>query len=246
MERGSYEQYARESNNWLHRGRRSVLIRLLGEAARAQAVPHVLEVGAGVGQNLPTLAQFGAVDAAEIDELGVRQIREQGFSGHLYTERIPFELQHPYNIICALDVIEHLEDDRGAVQWIADGLVPGGHFIASVPAHQWLFGEHDTALGHFRRYNRKAFLALLPPELEPIRAGYFNTTLFPAVAAIRGLALLRRRRSRDVSAARKQSSTLPAPADWMLGRLLGVEARVFARRPIAPFGLSFFVLARKR
>ncbi len=242
MDEASYLQYDAESMNWLHRGRLSLVEHLLDEAAAIHPIRRLLEVGAGVGQNLSLLARYGRVDAAEINALGRDRIDALGVAEHVYTDPIPFALREPYDVICALDVVEHLVDDRHALTWMAAGLAPGGVLIVSVPAYQWLFGPHDEALGHYRRYSRRQLVEVVPEHLTLVRAGYFNSTVFPAVALSR--MLTRARSSGSNRSGPKQSSVVRAPADRWLGRTLGVEASIFARRPIVPFGLSVFAMAR--
>ena len=245
MDRNSYQQYDAESANWLRRGRLSLLSMLLQDALEPGVEHRLLEVGAGVGQNVPALAEHGHGDVAEIDQLGLERLGELDMIARVYTEPIPFVLDGRYDVICALDVIEHLKDDRGAISWIADGLEPGGCFIASVPAYQWLFGDHDVALGHYRRYTGPSFLSLMPEDLEVTRAGYFNSSVLPPVAMARQFGRLRRRMSKWSGEPQKQSSLLPGPIDRFLERVLEFEAKRFMKRRPAPFGLSIFVVARK-
>lgn len=244
MEPDAYRHYALESQSWLYRGRVQLLELLVREAASEATVDRLLEVGAGVGQNLSTLSRFGATDAAEIDPLGIARIRELGVAGRVYTERFPFEFASPYDVIVAMDVVEHLEDDVGALKWMASGLVPGGHLIVSVPAHQWLFSDHDRVLGHFRRYTKKSLLAALPADLGVVRAGYFNSLLLPVAVASRAVNGARKTVARRASAPTKQRAMMPGPIDKMFGGILHAEANVFARRPVVPFGLSVFALVR--
>ena len=246
MQDDAYRQYEFESQDWLKAGRIRLLGLLLDEVAASIAIERLLEVGAGVGQNLTTLGRYGIVHAAEIDPIGLDHLRDMPVAQHLYTDPIPFDLTGPYDVICALDVIEHLDDDRSALAWIAAGLNLGGYCIVSVPAYQWLFSDHDRALGHRRRYTKSSLLEAFPPELEILRAGYFNSIVFPAAAASRGVRGTRSRLSRHARSPSKQRSTMPAPVDGLLRRILGLEATWFARRPIAPFGLTIFVLARRR
>jgi SAM-dependent methyltransferase len=58
-----------------------------------------------------------------------------------------------YDLVCAFEVLEHIEDDVAALtDWV--GLLrPGGHLLLSVPAFQERFGPMDTYAGHFRRYS---------------------------------------------------------------------------------------------
>ena len=54
-------------------------------------------------------------------------------------------------------MIEHIQNDKAAVDWIYDHLKDGGLVIATVPAYQWFFSDHDRVLGHFRRYTTSNF-----------------------------------------------------------------------------------------
>lgn len=63
------------------------------------------------------------------------------------------EADRRFDLVCAFEVLEHIEDDAGAVrEWIAS-LNPGGHVLVSVPAFQERFGKADVFAGHFRRYS---------------------------------------------------------------------------------------------
>jgi hypothetical protein len=53
-----------------------------------------------------------------------------------------------------LNVLEHIQDDRLALRHMREVLAPGGHLVLIVPAHGWLYGTMDSAIGHFRRYDK--------------------------------------------------------------------------------------------
>ena len=59
-------------------------------------------------------------------------------------------------VVCLLDVIEHLDDPAPALREAARVLVPGGRLMITVPAHPWLWSAADEVLGHVRRYTRSA------------------------------------------------------------------------------------------
>ncbi|HVH78374.1 MAG TPA: class I SAM-dependent methyltransferase, partial [Stellaceae bacterium] len=59
------------------------------------------------------------------------------------------------------DVLEHIEDDFGALRTFHRCLGPGGRLYLTVPAYQWLASDRDRALGHFRRYSLKSLRALV-------------------------------------------------------------------------------------
>jgi hypothetical protein len=114
---------------------------------------------------------------------------------------------------------------------------PGGSIVVSVPAHQWLFSEHDTALHHFRRYSKAALRRLLGHgALRLRRMSYWNTTLFPVVCVHR---LLQRRSARP-----PRSDARPAPRliNEVLAGLLKGEAELL-RHVTLPWGLSLVAVA---
>lgn len=130
-------------------------------AVRRILAPHaregirVLDVGCGDGfiaRNLfSDLAtkEITAVDIHLSDEL-MGELSRCG-PGVEYRRELPEHGQ--YDLILLLDVLEHLEDDRGFLAGLAARhLAPGGTVLITVPAFQALFSRHDTFLGHYRRY----------------------------------------------------------------------------------------------
>jgi SAM-dependent methyltransferase len=57
-----------------------------------------------------------------------------------------------YDLVCAFEVLEHIEHDKAALTEWLKLLAPGGHLMLSVPAFQRMFGPMDRHAGHFRRY----------------------------------------------------------------------------------------------
>jgi SAM-dependent methyltransferase len=247
MKQTVYNRYAQESAGWLHTGRSELVARVLGffVSLDAHGSKEVLEVGAGVGQNVSQLRRFGPVDAMEIADEGVAALRQRADVRTVIHAGIPSPLERRYDIVCALDVIEHIEDDRMALRWMQERVRPGGLLLITVPAHPWFFTRHDEALGHHRRYTREAFRAIIPPGLELLADSHFNTWLFP-LAIVSRLAWALKTRLAPEQPADKQ----PVPNQGLLGRLL---LSVF-RREIAStqpdtsrsWGLSYYACLRRR
>jgi len=85
----------------------------------------------------------------------------------------------PADFIVMHDVLEHIEDDQGAVNTLADLLKPTGRAVISVPALQWLFGHHDHQLGHYRRYDKASLRSVLESRFDIVRIRYFGMSLIP-------------------------------------------------------------------
>jgi SAM-dependent methyltransferase len=245
MDRQAFLDYQAESQNWLKRGRQYLLRRLLSRYAPAQGSLRLLEVGPGVGQNLSELRTFGRVEVVESNPYALEALRTHPELSAIHVHEIPFELDSRYDVICAMDVLEHIEDDESAACWIADHLEPQGLFVATVPAYNFLFSDHDRALGHHRRYSRKGFMSVLPGELRVVSSGYFNTTLFPVAAVTRLLREVLLTRKRHHGPPRRQSSRVGPALDRVLAGIIRIEAELIVRGIVPWFGLSVYCVARK-
>jgi SAM-dependent methyltransferase len=80
-----------------------------------------------------------------------------------------------FDTVFALNVVEHIADDRKAIANCKKLLKKGGHLIILVPAFQSIFNHFDTALGHFRRYTNKTLRPVFEAnDLTIIHHQYFN------------------------------------------------------------------------
>jgi 2-polyprenyl-3-methyl-5-hydroxy-6-metoxy-1,4-benzoquinol methylase len=134
----------------------------------------VLEVGAGIGVNTLTLAslEYERWTCLEPDAALAARIalppggRHKPAAGTI--DDLPPDAK--FDAILYVDVLEHIEDDRGEVTRAAARLKPGGALIVLAPAHPFLFTPFDRAIGHFRRYTRKSLCATLQAVgLETLR-----------------------------------------------------------------------------
>jgi SAM-dependent methyltransferase len=133
-------------------------------------------------------------------------------------------------------VIEHIDDDHAALASIAAKLKPGGKFVMTVPAHQWMWSAHDVVNHHKRRYSKRSLKQLVersPMQLQKV--GYFNSVLFPLAVAERAASKLRGKDSADVKLP-------PAPLNTALEKIFQAEGYLVGRLPLPP-GLSLFAVA---
>jgi 2-polyprenyl-3-methyl-5-hydroxy-6-metoxy-1,4-benzoquinol methylase len=130
----------------------------------------VLEVGAGIGANTLTLAglEYERWTCLEPDAGLAARITLPPGGRHVSAtgtiDDLPAAAKFDailYDTILYIDVLEHIEDDRGEMARAAARLKPGGALIVLAPAHPFLFTPFDAAIGHFRRYTKASLRATL-------------------------------------------------------------------------------------
>jgi SAM-dependent methyltransferase len=254
LELHEYEvMYRAESRHWWFQGSRRVILSLVRRhrpAAVASRPPRLLDMGCGTGITLDRLGRGEGLDAYGVDLEGAALsfCRTRGLTRLVRgsVTALPFA-DATFDVVTALDVVEHVEDDRAALAEAARVLRPGGIAVVTVPAHGWLWSDHDRALHHQRRYGRTELAACLDAAgLVPLRLSFYNTALFPAVAAVRlGQRLRRRMRPPAPDATPRSDVRLPpAPANALLRELFAAEGVWLARADL-PFGVSLVAVARR-
>jgi SAM-dependent methyltransferase len=131
---------------------------------RASGVESVLEIGPGVGAIGARLAARFRYTAVELDPeaAAIAHERIAPLGGTvLCGDESLLPPGETFDLVCAFEVLEHVEDDRAALLTWRERVRPGGWILLSVPAHQHRFGPHDEIVGHFRRYDRGGLEALL-------------------------------------------------------------------------------------
>jgi SAM-dependent methyltransferase len=140
-----------------------------------------------------------------------------------------------YDLIAVLDVVEHIEDDVGALKAMADCLAPGGKILVTVPAHEWLWSAHDVVNHHHRRYSKSTLaVAIARAGLKHNGLRYFNSLLFPLAAAAR---IVGRMTGKDDS----DDSPPPPFLNAIFERIFRAERHLLGRVPMSP-GVSIVTL----
>jgi len=247
MEQRYYaEYYELEDRHWWFLGRRSVVLGVLTDhlPSRNGGGRRILDVGTGTGAMLEPLGRFGAAEGIDVEEEAVRFCQRRGTTAvRLYDgTTLPFA-EATFDVVTALDVIEHVEEQAALMAEIRRVTRPGGKVLVTVPAFRFLWGPQDEISHHHRRYVRGELRSVLEGAgLVIERLSYFNTFLFPPIAAVR---LARRgpvapEQARSDFAIGASRSRL----NGMLGRVFAAEAAL-VRRVDLPFGVSLLGLARR-
>ena len=100
-------------------------------------------------------------------------------------DQLPFP-EATFDLVAALDVLEHVEDDVGALDALIHLVKPGGYIVITVPTHPFLWGSHDRRLHHVRRYSVGHLRTMCEESgAEVVYFGAFNTILAPIAFAVR-------------------------------------------------------------
>ena len=246
MREDYYAEYFRlEDTNWWFVARRRILLGLLERQLGPASEPEprrILDFGCGTGSMLRHLQSYGSPEGVDVDEQAIGFCRERGIADVqlLRGPDLPYE-DWTFSVVTALDVFEHIEDDLRAMREIARVLKPDGTLLAAVPAYQWMWGRQDEINEHFRRYTARRLRARLEEAgLSVERVTYFNTLLFPPIAAIR---LIRRLLPQPEAAQSDFEGTPGGRLNGALTAVFGSESR-WLRRHNLPFGVSLAAIAR--
>ncbi|WP_419788228.1 methyltransferase domain-containing protein [Pseudodesulfovibrio sp.] len=231
---------AMEEKHWWFKGRRAVINSILKRLEQPEFA-RILDVGCGTGGNIPLLSRYGTVDAMEYNALALKLARSKHPDTCIRKGKLPDEIPYEnenYDLVCAFDVLEHIQDDQSAVMNMVKKVRPGGYLFCTAPANQWLWSSHDIVNQHYRRYSLDNFVDLfMSAGLQISRRNYYNTLLFPIAASARLLGL----HKDEVNSDLKQDPTFIAA---ILEQLFSAERFLIPHWPM-PFGISVLCVARK-
>ncbi len=225
------------SRHWYYTAKARAIKSLVGEGG----VASLLDVGAGSG----VISRMLVADGFAKRAVCVDPNYEDEWIGARRTDRIAFKrsvdaVEAP--LVLMIDVIEHVDDDRGLIAEYAALAAPGTRFVISAPAFESLRSSHDEFLEHRRRYTVAGLKAVVSAAgLEVADARYFFALVFPAVAALR---LADRAFKGDKPAT---ASALKAAPRWLNSALVAIHdferAAIFPNNRLA--GVTAFCLAEK-
>jgi SAM-dependent methyltransferase len=229
--------FAIEEGHWWFVGRRRIIRALLDRALpRTDSPRAVLDIGCGTGATLEHLSRYGDATGVDADPSAVAFCHERGLAQVSQAEA-PFEFADgSFDLVTALDVVEHVDDDVGLFREINRLLKPGGRALVTVPAFEALWGAQDEISDHKRRYRvRQLHERASTAGLVAERTTYFNTLLFAPIAAVR---LLRRLvPSRGPLRSDFEMTDQSGAVNQLLARVFAFEARLLARLDL-PVGIS--------
>ncbi|HJT26789.1 MAG TPA: methyltransferase domain-containing protein [Pyrinomonadaceae bacterium] len=231
-----------EQSHWWYAGRRQILASFLEDICRrvTDRRPRILDVGCGTGANLLMLSKYGDAEGVDVSEDALAFCRERGLENVKLgaAEELPYD-NGTFDLVTALDVVEHLDDDLAGLREMRRVLRPGGRVLLFVPTFMFLWGLQDDVSNHRRRYRLSELRRVLEQAgFEVERTTYANITFFMPILAMRKLMRLT-----GIKAESENNINVSA-LNGVLARMLGAESFVLRYMNI-PFGVSGLCVARK-
>lgn len=233
MKEEEYERmFILEDFYWWFRGRREIVLSTLGNLKPSR----VLDVGCGTGANL--LLFDGQIVGLDISLKALKLAKRRKRNALLVqgsATALPFK-DEIFDLVLALDLLEHLPDDLQGLREMYRVLKKGGTILVTVPAYRFLWSEHDEALGHFRRYSKGEIKAKLEAVGFSIKFVSHAIVLpFFPIALFRLLQKVLRRANKTP---KSSLIILPPLLNEFLYSILLREAKLIGRGISFPFGVS--------
>jgi len=234
--------YQVEEIHWWYVGRRRIIQSLVEKicATLDKPNPKILDVGCGTGANLKMLAGFGRAEGVDISAQAVEFCRERGLDSVKLgaIEELPYE-NDSFDLITALDVVEHLDDDVAGLREMRRVLRHDGRLLLFVPAFMFLWGVQDDVSNHRRRYTLPSLLKAVEAAGFSVEwSSYANISFFLPVLLVRSV--MRWLGLRADTEYGINISLMNGP----FSRLFAAERFVLSNGKL-PFGVSAVCIARR-
>jgi SAM-dependent methyltransferase len=253
MEHDYYkEYYDLERKHWWFVAREKILSNFIRKNICNQKPQqkdlNILNVGYGPGRSSEYQSQFGTVTSIEYDQFCCDFASEK--TGlqiiHGSITALPFE-NNSFDLVCAFDVIEHVENDALAVLELKRVIKNDAHILITVPAFMSLWSHHDVINHHFRRYKlpeiKKLFTKVNNGRI--IFSSYFNFFLFLTIYSFRKIINLLDKGNKRNGSGSDFEAFQPGILNSMLFNLMYFESKFLTNKIKLPFGVSIIYSWKK-
>ncbi|MBT5827064.1 MAG: class I SAM-dependent methyltransferase [Gammaproteobacteria bacterium] len=230
-----------QKKHWWFVSKKKIVLDFIDRYVPTNDNHKILDIGCGSGLMLNALEQIGDTYGMDMSDDAINFSKEI-FSGTvkkgMLPDNIPYDEEY-FSLVVALDVIEHVDDDRASLTAIRSHIAEGGQAVISVPACMFLWSEHDVLNEHKRRYTLEELKGkLIDAGFTIEKISYFNTFLFPLISLVRMMNnLLKRKGASEID--------LPHPAiNYIVEKIFSLE-KYFLRIMNFPIGVSVLAVVRK-
>jgi len=249
------DYYHHERNHWFFRARNKIImdyIRQLTNEQRQKGSFKVLNVGVATGYTSVLLKEFGDITSIEYEESCYDFVKEKVEDIGLQLGSIlelPFE-DNSFDLVCAFDVVEHVEEDHLAVSELKRVCKNEAFVVITVPAFMSLWSNHDVINHHIKRYRKAEILELFEDEPNIQHSTYFNFWLFPLVWTFRKLnnllSVTDKTQTEDEVSSDLTVMSKEGFASNMIYKLFASESRRVLKGKTYPFGVSILTSWKKQ
>lgn len=248
MNRNYYKEYYwLERNHWWFKVREKIIFDRILFFSNGSRDLKILNIGAATGRSSEVLNYFGHVTSLEYDKECCEFVRNKlnldVINGSV-TE-LPFETES-FDLVCAFDVIEHVDEDFLAIKEMKRVCVKNGLLYLTVPAFMSLWSEHDIINKHYRRFRRSTLKNLfIHNNLTECYTSYFNFFLFIPIFFFRRITkIIPNSWIRKGSGSDFELKNQNRLMNSILAKIFRLEIRIL-RITKFPFGVSLITLWRK-
>ena len=230
-----------QKNHWWFVIRKNIVLDFIDRFIIKKDQMKVLDIGCGSGLMLNSLSDVGQTFGMDMSDEAIifsKEISNCRVEKGALPDQLPYQ-ESFFDLVTALDVIEHIDNDIDSIKAIHTLLVPGGKAIFTVPAYMFLWSAHDEVNHHKRRYTlRELNEKLVQADFTVEKITYYNTFLFPVIFLVR---MLNNILNRD------GASDMDMPGRVMncvLKKIFSFE-KYLLRYFDLPFGVSVLAIVRK-
>ena len=246
------EYYDLERKYWWFIAREKIISNYIKKLIRDKKLNaqnlKILNVGCGTGRSSQYLSEFGKVVSVEYDkhccEFAAEKTGLEIINGSI-TE-LPFE-DNSFDLVCAFDVIEHVEDDQLAVSEMKRVAKSSGIVFITIPAFMSLWSHHDVINHHFRRYKLSQIEALFNKVTDGniLFTSYFNFFLFIPIYITRTVSNWVKSGQNRPGSGSDFETFKPGIMANLLYKLMLFESKFINRNIKLPFGVSLLYIWNK-
>ncbi len=245
----NYEEFVKMNEqggkHWWYAARAMLLKQELEKTCSYPNDFKILDLASACGDNFTLCPDYGKVFGVDISWQAIRYCKQRNITTIVQgdVQKLPFK-SNSYDLILALDVFEHLQDDVAAMKEIRRVLKYGGKLIFNTPAFMFLFSYHDVAFHHLRRYRacelrEKMDLAKLQVKFMT----YWSFFIFPAVYVMRKISNTTKENYAEIlSDFHREINPL---AEKVLKFFSYLELILIKLNISLPLGVSIYGIARK-
>ena len=239
------EYYELERNHWWFVAREGILSNYIQQLIKQGQLPStdlkILNVGCGPGRSSEYLSKFGKVTSIEYDKFCCEFASEKTgleiINGSI-TE-LPFS-DNSFDLVCAFDVIEHVEADQLAVNELKRVTKNESLILITVPAFMSLWSHHDVINHHFKRYKIKEVNQLFDSTNNGNKVfdTYFNSFLFLPIYFFRKVSNLLKLGQKRKGSGSDFEAFKPGVLNTILYKIMYFESGIINKKIKFPFGVS--------